>query len=119
RTSPATRCRRPSSSSMSYRARRPENHRSSRSVRRNGLDTAAGSRDERACERINVTASTRSVELAQRGRTMSTDMLADATYTEDALNTTAIGRSLGTDYFGLRDELTDAERDYLRRTRAF
>ena len=25
----------------------------------------------------------------------------------------------GTDYFGLRDELTDAERDYLRRTRAF
>ena len=32
----------------------------------------------------------------------------------DALATTAIGRSLGTDYFGLRDELTEAERDYLR-----
>jgi glutaryl-CoA dehydrogenase len=26
---------------------------------------------------------------------------------------------MGTDYFGLRDELTDAERDYLRRTRDF
>jgi glutaryl-CoA dehydrogenase len=51
--------------------------------------------------------------------TTSTEMLADATYTEDALNTTAIGRSLGTDYFGLRDELTDAERDYLKRTRTF
>jgi glutaryl-CoA dehydrogenase len=50
---------------------------------------------------------------------MSGDMLADETYTEDALTTTAIGRSLGTDYFGLRDELTDAERDYLRRTREF
>ena len=46
-------------------------------------------------------------------------MLADETYHEDALSTTEIGRSLGTDYFGLRDELTDAERDYLRRTRAF
>ena len=46
-------------------------------------------------------------------------MLADETYTEDSLNTTAIGRSLGTDYFGLRDELTDVERDYLRRTREF
>ena len=44
---------------------------------------------------------------------MSTGMLADATYSEDVLDTTAIGRSLGTDYFGLRDELTDAERDYL------
>jgi len=50
---------------------------------------------------------------------MSTDMLADQTYDEDVIATTAIGRSLGTDYFGLRDELTDAERDYLRRTRAF
>jgi glutaryl-CoA dehydrogenase len=55
---------------------------------------------------------------------MSTDMpdsemLADATYDENVLTTTAIGRSLGTDYFGLRDELTDAERDYLKRTRAF
>ena len=46
-------------------------------------------------------------------------MLADETYDEDALRTTEIGRSLGTDYFGLRDELTDAERDYLRRARAF
>ena len=46
-------------------------------------------------------------------------MLADETYDEDALSTTEIGRSLGTDYFGLRDELTDAERDDLRRTRAF
>ena len=50
---------------------------------------------------------------------MRIDMLADETYDEDALSTTEIGRSLGTDYFGLRDELTDAERDYLRRTRAF
>ena len=46
-------------------------------------------------------------------------MLADETYHEDALSTTEIGRPLGTDYFGPRDELTDAERDYLRRTRAF
>jgi glutaryl-CoA dehydrogenase len=44
---------------------------------------------------------------------MSTDLLADDTYSEDMLNTTEIGRSLGTAYFGLRDELTDAERDYL------
>jgi glutaryl-CoA dehydrogenase len=50
---------------------------------------------------------------------MSSDMLADETYTEDVLSTTAIGRSLGTDYFGLRDELTDAERDYLQRARTF
>jgi glutaryl-CoA dehydrogenase len=50
---------------------------------------------------------------------MRIDMLADETYAEDALSTTEIGRSLGTDYFGLRHELTDAERDYLRRTRAF
>jgi glutaryl-CoA dehydrogenase len=50
---------------------------------------------------------------------MSIDMLADDTYNEDALNTTEIGKSLGTDYFGLRDELTDAERDYLQRTRTF
>ena len=49
----------------------------------------------------------------------TTSMLADATYDEDVLATTAIGRSLGTDYFGLRDELTEAERDYLKRTRAF
>ena len=40
---------------------------------------------------------------------MSTDMLADRTYDEDVIATTAIGRSLGTDYFGLRDELTEAE----------
>jgi glutaryl-CoA dehydrogenase len=46
-------------------------------------------------------------------------MLADRTYDEDVLTTTGIGRSLGTDYFGLRDELTDAEREYLRITRAF
>jgi glutaryl-CoA dehydrogenase len=32
---------------------------------------------------------------------------------------TRIGRSMGTDSFGLRDELTDAERDYLQRTREF
>ena len=60
-----------------------------------------------------------SVSLAGRSRGMRIDMLADETYDEDALSTTEIGRSLGTDYFGLRDELTDAERDYLRRTRAF
>ena len=47
---------------------------------------------------------------------MSTGMLADRTYDEDVLTSTEIGRSLGTDYFGLRDELTDAERDYLKRT---
>lgn len=46
-------------------------------------------------------------------------MLADETYDEGALRTPEIGRSLGTDYFGLRDEVTDAERDYLRRARAF
>ena len=46
-------------------------------------------------------------------------MLADETYHEDALSTTEIGRSLGTDSFGPRDELTDADRDYLRRARAF
>jgi glutaryl-CoA dehydrogenase len=50
---------------------------------------------------------------------MSTGMLADATYTERILCTTGIGESLGTDYFGLRDELTDSERDYLQRTRRF
>jgi len=50
---------------------------------------------------------------------MSSDKLADGTYSEDTLSSTSIGRSLGTDYFGLRDELTDAERDYLERTRAF
>ena len=37
----------------------------------------------------------------------------------DVIATTEIGRSLGTDYFGLRDELTEAERDYLKRTRTF
>jgi len=51
--------------------------------------------------------------------TMNTEMLADQTYDENVLNTTAIGRSLGTDYCGLRDELTEAERDYLKRTRTF
>ena len=39
--------------------------------------------------------------------------------TRTSSTTTEIGRSLGTDYFGLRDELTDAERDYLKRTRTF
>jgi glutaryl-CoA dehydrogenase len=33
--------------------------------------------------------------------------------------TTDIGRARGTDYFLIREQLTDAERDYLRRTRAF
>ena len=47
--------------------------------------------------------------------TMNTPMLADQTYDEDVIATTAIGRSLGTDYFGLRDELTDAERARLGR----
>jgi glutaryl-CoA dehydrogenase len=46
-------------------------------------------------------------------------MLADETYTEDAITYTEIGKSLGTDYFGLRDELTEAELDYLQRVRAF
>jgi glutaryl-CoA dehydrogenase len=46
-------------------------------------------------------------------------MLADDSYPEAAFSITELGRSLGTDYFGLRDELTDAERDYLQRTRAF
>ncbi len=41
---------------------------------------------------------------------MSTDMLADRTYDEDVLTTTEIG---------LRDELTAAEREYLKITRAF
>ena len=50
---------------------------------------------------------------------MSTDMLADQTDDESSLATTEIGRSLGTDYFGLRDELTDDERGYLERTRHF
>ena len=40
-------------------------------------------------------------------------MLADETYDETKLATTEIGRSLGTDYFGLRDELTEAELGYL------
>ena len=44
--SPASRCRRRSSSSTNYRARRPANHRSSSFARRNGQATAAGSRDE-------------------------------------------------------------------------
>ena len=46
-------------------------------------------------------------------------MLADETYDETTLATTEIGRSLGTDYFGLRDELTEAELGYLQRTREF
>ena len=55
----------------------------------------------------------------QSGTGMSSAMLADGTYEEKALATTDIGKSLGTDYFGLRDELTEAERDYLERTRHF
>ena len=50
---------------------------------------------------------------------MRDTMLADETYDETKLATTQIGRSLGTDYFGLRDELTEAERGYLERTREF
>jgi glutaryl-CoA dehydrogenase len=46
-------------------------------------------------------------------------MLADDSYTEDTLRLTKIGKSMGTDYFGLRDELTEAERDFLQRTREF
>jgi glutaryl-CoA dehydrogenase len=46
-------------------------------------------------------------------------MLADDTYPEDVLSSTEIGKSMGTDYFGLRDELTAAEQDYLQRTRDF
>ena len=46
-------------------------------------------------------------------------MLADDSYTEDTLRLTKIGKSMGTDYLGLRDELTEAERDYLQRTREF
>lgn len=46
-------------------------------------------------------------------------MLADQTYDETTLTTTDIGKSLGTDYFGLRDELTGAEQEYLDRTREF
>ena len=46
-------------------------------------------------------------------------MLADETYDENTLTTTDIGKSLGTDYFGLRDELNDDEREYLERTREF
>src|SRR3712207_2472407 len=53
------------------------------------------------------------------GLTGRSDMLADDTYSEDALSSGQLGTSMGTDYFGLRDELTDAERDYLRRTREF
>ena len=82
-----------SSSSTNSHARPQARSRSSSSAKRNGPATPAGSRDE--------------------GR----DMLADETYDETTLATTEIGRSLGTDYFGLRDELTDAERDYLKRTR--
>ncbi len=50
---------------------------------------------------------------------MSADMIADETYDEAVLETTEIGRSLGTDYFGLRDELTEDERKYLDSARAF
>src|SRR3954454_25167569 len=46
-------------------------------------------------------------------------MLADDSYTEETLRQTRIGQSMGTDYFGLRDKLNEAERDYLQRTREF
>jgi glutaryl-CoA dehydrogenase len=46
-------------------------------------------------------------------------MLADDSYSEDVLRSARIGKSMGTDYFGLRDELTEAELDYLQRTREF
>ena len=39
--------------------------------------------------------------------------------TRQSSTTTEIGRSLGTDYFGLRDELTEEERKYLAMARAF
>src|SRR4030095_7879332 len=50
---------------------------------------------------------------------MSADMIADGTYDEAVLETTQIGRALGTDYFGLRDELTDDAPQYLAMARAF
>jgi glutaryl-CoA dehydrogenase len=50
---------------------------------------------------------------------MSADMSARHANLEAVLDPTDLGRSLGTDYFGLLDELTDAERDYLQRTRSF
>src|SRR4029450_3111838 len=50
---------------------------------------------------------------------MSADMIADETYDEAVLETTEIGRALGTDYFRLRDELTEDERKYLDSARAF
>jgi glutaryl-CoA dehydrogenase len=50
---------------------------------------------------------------------MSADMIADGTYDPAVLETTEIGRSLGTDYFGLRDELTADEQTYLDKARAF
>ena len=37
----------------------------------------------------------------------------------DELAYAGIGRSLGTDYFGIRNQHTDQERSYLLRTRVF
>ena len=45
-------------------------------------------------------------------------MLADQTYAEDALSTTDIGRSLGTDYFGPRDESSMPNATICGRSRA-
>src|SRR5919107_5967043 len=95
-TSRGSRRRRPSSSSTRCRAPRPARSRSSSCARRNGPGTAAGFRVEG-----------------------NLHMLADDTYDEDVLGSARIGTSLGTDYFGLRDELTDSERDYLQRARGF
>src|SRR5918911_2612255 len=95
-TSRGSRRRRPSSSSTRCRAPRPARSRSSSCARRNGPGTAAGFRVEG-----------------------NSHMLADDTYDEDVLGSASIGTSLGTDYFGLRDELTDSERDYLQRARSF
>src|SRR3712207_6299196 len=98
RTSPGTSCPRRSSSWIGCRGRRPARCRSSNCARRNGPVTPAASKAE-AVEKP--------------------DMLADDSYTEEMLRSARIGKSMGTDYFGLRDELTDAERDYLQRTREF
>jgi glutaryl-CoA dehydrogenase len=50
---------------------------------------------------------------------MSADLVAGGTAAAQAPDSVRIGRSMGTDYFGLGDELSPAERDYLRRARSF
>jgi glutaryl-CoA dehydrogenase len=50
---------------------------------------------------------------------MSADLVAGTGSRPAAPGGLALGRSTGTDYFGLGDELTPAERGYLQRTRAF